>query len=152
EHGTYPLNEKGQQLYPRRELFDQVVGVFRQSGRAVPVFNDKHLSWNWTWAKYIFRTVQELEIPFMAGSSLPYAKYEPAVPLPRGRRLDHAIAVGYGGVESYGFHALETAQFMIERREGGETGVRSVQYLEGDAVWEAHRAGRWPAEIAEAAF
>ncbi len=152
EHGTYPFNEKGQQLYPRRELFDQIVGVFRQCGRVVPVFNDKHMSWNWTWAKYMWRTIQELGIPWMAGSSLPYAQYEPMVPLPRGQKLDHVIAIGYAGAESYGFHALETGQFVVERREGGETGVRSVQFLEGREVWDAQEAGRWPSDIAEAAL
>lgn len=152
EHGTYPHNEKGQHLYPRRELFDQVVGVFRQSGRVVPVFNDKHMSWNWSWAKYMWRTIQELKIPWMAGSSLPYAKYEPLVPLPRGRKLDHIIAFGYGGIESYGFHALETGQFVIEQRAGGEVGVKSVQCLEGQAVWDAHNDGRWCRDVAEAAF
>src|SRR5579871_5350681 len=152
EHGTYPLNAKGQQLYPRRELFDQVVGVFRQSGRVVPVFNDKHMSWNWTWAKYMWRTIQEMKIPWMAGSSLPYAKYEPFVPLPHGKKLDHVVAVGYGGLESYGFHALETGQHIVECRAGGESGVRSVQVLSGRAVWEAQSAGRWPADIAGAAL
>src|SRR5437660_8771409 len=93
EHGTWPLNEKGQQMYPRRELFDQIVGVFRQSGRVVPVFNDKHMSWNWEWAKHMMRTVKELKIPWMAGSSLPFAKYVPFVKLPHGQKLDHLIAV-----------------------------------------------------------
>ena len=152
EHGTYPLNAKGQQLYPRRELFDQVVNVFRQSGRVVPVFNDKHLSWNWTWAKYMWRTVQNMKIPYMAGSSLPFAKFEPLVSLPHHAKLDHVVAVGYGGLEAYGFHALETGQHIVECRAGGEVGVRSVQVLSGQAVWDAHNAGRWPKEIAEAAF
>lgn len=152
EHGTYPLNAKGQQLYPRRELFDQIVGVFRQSGRVVPVFNDKHFSWNWPWAKYMWRTIHEMKIPWMAGSSLPYAKYEPFVPLPHGKKLDHIIAVGYAGLESYGFHALETGQHIAERRAGGEVGVKSVQVLSGAAVWDAHNAGHWPKEIAEAAL
>lgn len=152
EHGTYPLNAKGQQLYPRRELFDQITGVFRQSGRSVPIFNDKHMSWNWTWAKYMWRTIRELEIPWMAGSSLPYARFEPMVALPRGEKLDHVVAVGYGGIESYGFHTLETGQFVVERRAGGETGVRSVQCLEGKAVWDAHHAGQWPQDIAAAAL
>lgn len=152
EHGTYPLNEKGQQLYPRRELFDQIIGVFRQSGCVVPIFNDKHLSWNWTWAKYMWRTIQEMKIPWMAGSSLPFAKYEPFVPLPRGKRLDHVIAVGYGGLESYGFHALETGQHIVECRAGGEVGVKSVQVISGKAVWDAHNAGHWPRDIADAAL
>ncbi len=152
EHGTYPLNAKGQQLYPRRELFDQIVAVFRQSGRAVPVFNDKHMSWNWTWAKYMWRTIREMRIPWMAGSSLPFAKYEPMVSLPRGKKLDHIIAIGYGGLESYGFHALETGQHIAECRAGGEVGVISVQVLSGQDVWDAHNAGRWPKEIADAAL
>jgi len=152
EHGTYPVNAKGQQLYPRRELFDQIVNVFRQSGRVVPVFNDKHMSWNWAWSKYMWRTIQEMGIPWMAGSSLPFSKYVPLVPLPRGKKLDHVVAVGYGGLESYGFHALETGQHIVECRAGGETGVRSVQVISGKDVWDAQSAGRWPRDIAEAAF
>jgi hypothetical protein len=152
EHGTWPFNEKGQHMYPRRELFDQIVGVFRQSGRVVPIFNDKHLSWNWEWSKYIWQTIQELKIPFMAGSSLPYAKYHPFVELSRGKPIDHLIAVGYGGLESYGFHAIETGQFVVEQRAGGEVGVKSVQCLSREAVWEAQRAGRWPADLADAAL
>ena len=152
EHGTYPLNEKGQQLYPRREIFDQIVSVFRQSGRVVPVFNDKHLSWNWSWAKYMWQTINQLKIPWMAGSSLPFAKFEPFVPLPHNARLDHVIAVGYGGLESYGFHSIETGQNIVENRRGGETGVKSVQVLSGAAVWEAHNQGRWPKDIADAAL
>jgi hypothetical protein len=152
EHGSYPLNAKGQQLYPRRELFDQVINVFRQSGRVVPVFSDKHMSWNWTWAKYMWHTLQEMHIPWMAGSSLPFAKYEPLVSLPPRAKLDHVVALGYGGLESYGFHALETGQHIVECRAGGEVGVKSVQVLSGPAVWEAHNTGHWPKEIAEAAL
>jgi hypothetical protein len=88
----------------------------------------------------------------MAGSSLPYAKYEPFVELPRGRKIDPVVAVGYGGIESYGFHAIETGQFVIEQRAGGEVGVKSVQCLEGRAVWDAHNEGRWCRDVAEAAF
>ncbi len=152
EHGSWPRNNKGQTLYPRRELLDQIVGVFRQSGRVVPVFNDKHMSWNWAWAKYMWRTIEELRIPWMAGSSLPYAKYVPLVELPRGRKIDHVVSVGYSALESYGFHSIETGQFVVEQRAGGEVGVRSVQLLSGADVWKAHDAGRWPRDIAAAAL
>src|SRR5947208_15208296 len=47
EHGDYPTNEKGQKLYPRYELFMEITGVFRKTGRSVPIFNDKHLSYSW---------------------------------------------------------------------------------------------------------
>src|SRR4029077_10465600 len=42
EHGDYPINEKRQKLYPRRLFFEEVVKVFRASGRSAPVFVDKH--------------------------------------------------------------------------------------------------------------
>ena len=51
EHGNYPDNEKGQKLYPRYPLYQQIVEVFRASGRSVPVYCDKHLSTDWMKAK-----------------------------------------------------------------------------------------------------
>src|SRR5438045_6021577 len=36
-------------------------------------------------------------------------------------------------------------QCMAERRKGGETGVRAVQGLRGDAVWQAMAAESWAA-------
>src|SRR5207253_1589077 len=89
---------------------------------------------------------------WMAGSSLPYAPFEPAVPLPRARKIDHVVAVGYAGLEAYGFHAIETGQFVVEQRAGGEVGVKSVQCLEGKAVWDAHEQGRWPRDVAATAL
>ena len=39
-------------------------------------------------------------------------------------------------------------QCMLERRKGGETGVRAVQMIEGDAVWKARRRqARWSREL-----
>ena len=49
EHGDYPTNEKGQRLYPRYELFKEIVAVFKASGKTASIFNDKHLSWKWEW-------------------------------------------------------------------------------------------------------
>ena len=47
EHGDYPTNERGQKLYPRFDLYQRIIEVFRRSRRSVPVFCDKHLSWSW---------------------------------------------------------------------------------------------------------
>jgi hypothetical protein len=68
EHGRYPRNEKGQTKYPRYEYFQQIVKVYEASGRSAPVFNDKHLSWNWEWAKEMYDTSKRLNFAFMAGS------------------------------------------------------------------------------------
>ena len=40
-----------------------------------------------------------------------------------------------GSDDAMDFHALEGMQCMLERRKGGETGVRAVQWVEGEAVW-----------------
>jgi hypothetical protein len=145
EHGRYPENELGQRKYPRYEFFRQIADVFRKDGRAVPVFNDKHLSWNWDWAKEMVDTAHSLGFPLMAGSSLPVTWRLPAVDLPWEAEVAEVMSVAYGGVDSYDFHALEVVQCMAERRRGGEVGVAWVEGLRGDAVWKAHQAGGWDA-------
>src|SRR4051794_5130781 len=50
EHGNYPSNEYGQKQYPRYPFFKQITDVYKQDGHALPIFNDKHLSWKWEWA------------------------------------------------------------------------------------------------------
>ncbi|MFQ6042744.1 MAG: hypothetical protein ACE5PV_17950 [Candidatus Poribacteria bacterium] len=151
EHGDYPHNEKGQQMYPRRYFFEQISGVFASSGRVAPVFCDKHLSYNWTDAKWMYDRAQELSVPLMAGSSLPTCWRRPFLECALDTELDEAIGIGYGGIESYGFHALETLQCMVERRKGGEVGVASVQCLEGEDVWKAADERIWSRQLAEAA-
>jgi hypothetical protein len=123
----------------------QVVDVFRQDGRATPVFNDKHLSWKWEWAKEMVDTARSMGFPFLAGSSLPVTWRMPAVDVPYGADLEEVLCIGYGGVDSYDFHALETIQCMAERRRGGETGVVAMHALRGEPVWQAMAAGSWNA-------
>jgi hypothetical protein len=152
EHGRYPRNEKGQTKYPRYEFFKQIVQVYKDSGRAVPMFNDKHLSWNWDWAKEMYDTSRRMGFPLMAGSSLPVTWRTPSIEMPFGARIREAVCVCYGGVDSYDFHGLETLQCMVERRQGGETGVKWVQAYRGDAFWKAHQDGVWPKDLVTAAL
>ena len=145
EHGDYPNNDIGQKLYPRYQFFKQTADVFAKDGRAVPVFNDKHLSWKWEWAKEMVETSRKLGFPFLAGSSLPVTWRMPSVEMPYGAEVEEVMCVAIGRVDSYDFHALETIQCMAERRKGGETGVKSLQALRGDSVWKAMEAGKWSA-------
>ncbi|MCW5981033.1 MAG: hypothetical protein KIT09_23325 [Bryobacteraceae bacterium] len=152
EHGRYKRNEKGQRLYPRYEFFKEIAKVFESSGRAVPVFNDKHLSWNWEWAREMYDDSRRLGFAFMAGSSLPVTWRTPSLEMPADVNVSEAMCVAYGGVDSYDFHALETLQCMVERRKGGETGVTWLEAYRGDRFWKAFREGVWPRELAEAAL
>ncbi|MFI5458598.1 MAG: hypothetical protein ACHRXM_24460 [Isosphaerales bacterium] len=152
EHGDYPRNEKGQILYPRYEFFREVTRVFEQDGRAVPVFNDKHLSYSFAKAQEMVNISRRLSFPLLAGSSLPVTWRLPPIELPLGCVIDQALVVGVGGSDAMDFHALEALQCMVERRKGGETGVKGVQLISGESVWEAGRRGRWSRELLEAAL
>lgn len=152
EHGDYPRNEKGQIQYPRYEFFKEIVRVFEEDGRAVPVYNDKHLSYSFEKAQEMVADSKRLDFPFIAGSSLPVTWRLPAVDVPHGARLQEALMVGCGGSDPMDYHALEAMQCMVERRSGGETGVAAVQLIEGDAVWEAGERGKWSQRLLEAAL
>lgn len=152
EHGVYPTNERGQVLYPRLRFFESTIAAFIKYNRAVPIFNDKHLSVSWKDAKWMYEKSRELFMPFLAGSSVPVAWRRPPLQLPKGCELTGAVQIGYSGLESYGFHALECLQCMVERRKGGETGVKSVQCVQGEAMWQALDQRRWSKQLLEAAL
>jgi hypothetical protein len=152
EHGNYPWNEKGQILYPRYEFFKQCVDVFEKDGRVVPVYNDKHLSYSFERAKWMVDTAHRMKFPMLAGSSLPVTWRLPDIELPLNCEIEDALMVGEGGSDPMDYHALEAMQCMIERRKGGETGVKAVQMIEGDAVWKAGEQGRWSKQLLTAAL
>lgn len=136
EHGDYPSTELGQTRYPRYEWFKDIVEVFEHSQRAVPVFNDKHLSTSWDECVEMVADSRRLKFPFLAGSSLPLTRRLPAVDMPWNADLKESVCVAYGLVDSYDFHALETAQCMSERRRGGEVGIQSVHAVRGEKLWK----------------
>lgn len=155
EHGDYPVNELNQVLYPRYEMFERIVEVFKRSGRVAPIFVDKHLSYDHRLAAKMVATAKQMGFGLMAGSSLPVTWRAPELEPPLGTPFTEAVVTfGFdrGVPEIYLFHALETLQCMLERRPGGETGVKSVECLEGDAVWRALDSGRISARLMEAAL
>ena len=156
EHGDYPYNAKGQKLYPRYEFFQKIVGRFRKSGRSVPVFCDKHLSYDRKKAAEMVATAQEMRFPLMAGSS------------PAGD-----VAAAGTGIAAR--HEVEGSVLVVSRRTGNlrhprarsaavhgraafhepprrQQGVKAVTCLQGDAVWKAGDDGLWSWELLEHAL
>ena len=152
EHGVYPLSPTGIMMHPHYEFFEQITKVFRDSGRSVPYFNDKELSWKWDWCRTMVDTAKELRFPLQGGSSLAVTWRIPSVEFPLGATANEAVSVGYGGPGSYDFHGLETIQCMVERRKGGETGVEWVQTYRDDAFWKAYQDGVWSQQLVKAAL
>src|SRR5579872_7306870 len=86
----------------------------------------------------------------LAGSSLPVTWRLPDIDIPPGTQIEDAVMVcPFLGME---FDAIEAMQCMLERRKGGETGVKAVQLLDGDDVWAAGESGRWSKELLSSAL
>jgi hypothetical protein len=154
EHGEYPYNDVGQHLYPRYELFSQIMDVYEQSGRSVPTYFDKHFSYSWEKADALYRRAKKIGFPFMAGSSIPLTIRRPALDPPLETPITEAVAIGYGELDAYGFHTLEGLQCLVERRRGGETGIASVQWIEGRDIWTwlDSAQGSWSKPLLEEAM
>jgi hypothetical protein len=152
EHGDYPINEKGQKLYPRYELMEQIVNAYRETGRALPMFVDKHFSTEWKKAQQMFQWSRELRFPLIAGTSLTLTWRRPALELDLGAPVKRAVGYFYGGKEAYGYHGLEVYQSMVERRKGAETGIQWAQCLEGPEVWKWTEANPWARNLLEEAM
>ncbi|CAN5390908.1 hypothetical protein BH09VER1_BH09VER1_07980 [soil metagenome] len=152
EHGDYPLNEFRQKLYPRKRLFDAITAVFRESGRAVPIFNDKHFSWDFSHSCEMFEVASELGFALYGGSSLTHCPLDPGPPLHAGEEAVEALALFHGDPDNYGFHSMEYAQSLVEVRRGGETGIRAVRSFEGHAVRSALAADEMPRDLLQRAL
>src|SRR5262249_33564640 len=116
EHGEYPFNEKLQKLYPRGKLFREILDVLKTFDASVPIFIDKHLSYDATEARRMYDAARAARIPLMAGSSLPVTWRLPELEVPLGLTWKEAVVVSRGELEIFGFHALESLQCMVERR------------------------------------
>ncbi len=147
EHGEYPRNEFQQRLYPRKEMFDAITAVFRESGRSVPIFNDKHFSWDFGHSCEMMAVAKELNFPLYGGSSLTHCPLEPGPALEKGEKITEAVALFHGDPDNYGFHIMEFVQAQIEHRAGGETGIRAIRSYETQAVRDAIKAGEIPRDL-----
>ena len=152
EQDDYPTNDRGQILLPSYDFFQQCAQVFEDEKRGVPYFNHKQLSYSFEQAQTMVKTADRLRFPLLAGSSLPVTWRLPDVDIPLGAQVEEAVMVGVGSLDVMDFDALEALQCMLERRKGGETGVKAVQLLEGDEVWAAGSAGRWSKDLLSSAL
>ena len=152
EHGNYPFNDLGQHLYPRFELFNEILDVYEQSGHAVPTFFDKHFSYDWPKAEAMFRRARKLKVPLLAGSSLPVTSRAPALQPKLETPITHAAAIGYGPLDAYSFHLLESLPCLVERRKGGETGIDQVHTITNEAIWAWLPQNPWARPLLDAAW
>ena len=147
EHGDYPTDLKGHWLLPRWWMYQQAIKVFEKSGRSVPVFNDKHLSYNWDDAKWMFDKSRELGFPLTGGSSIPTYFREPEIDLAIDTPLKNSIVLGGASDEGAIFHCIDVLQAFVEHRKGGETGVKAVQSIRGPDTWKWVARTPWAGKL-----
>ncbi|SKB30134.1 hypothetical protein [Daejeonella lutea] len=150
EHGNYATDLKGHWLLPRWWIYQQVVSVFERSKRSVPVFNDKHLSYNWDEAKWMFDKSRELNFPLTGGSSIPTYFRTPDIDLEINTPIKNSVVVGEAHDEGAIFHCIDTLQCFAELRRGGETGVKSVQNIRGRETWKWVERHPWAGKLLDA--
>ena len=150
EHGNYVTDLQGHWLLPRWWIYQQMVQVFEQSKRSVPVFNDKHLSYNWDDAKWMYDKSRELKFPLTGGSSIPSYFRKPEVELATDTPIRNSIVVGSAPDEGAISHCIDVLQAFVDRRKGGETGVRSVQSIRGPETWQWVKQTPWANSLLEA--
>ncbi len=150
EHGNYRTDLKGRWLLPRWWIYHQVIQVFEQSKRSVPVFNDKHLSYSWDEAKWMFDKSRELKFPLTGGSSIPTYFRKPEIELAINTPIKNSIVVGNAADEGAIFHCIDVLQAFVDRRKGGETGVKAVQSIRGPETWAWVERNAWAGNLLEA--
>ena len=106
------------------------------------------------------------KISLLAGSALNVTHRLPAIEVPAGTALSEALIVvqinqvmapgqsgtGPGTLGGAELNALGGLLPIIERRAGGESGIRSIRWLEGDDVWKAGDKGLWSRPLLAAAL
>ncbi len=91
-------------------------------------------------------------ISLLAGTPLGVTWRLPEVDLPAGGSATEALIVVQGASLDAEFRALEGLLPVIERRRGGEAGVRSVKHLAGKTLWQAGEKGEWSWPLLAAAI
>lgn len=153
EHGDYPVDELGRKWYPRRRFLEEVLRAMDDLELQVPIFSDKHLSYNIEDTVWMYEQLQKRKLPFMGGSSIPHTPQVPAFDPKLLEETEEIFVVSFSGaIEIYGYHALELLQSLAEKRSGWEQGVRAVQALRGAHIWEALARGDWPEELLAQAY
>lgn len=152
EHGNFPSNEFDQKMYPRKELLDAVLDVFEKSQRSVPVFFDKHLSYDSGHALEMVRRIRKNNVPFFGGSSIPLPEFVPPMTVPEKAQFEEVVAITWAAVEAYLYHSLEIVQSLVGERKGGETGIAQVVAWKGAEVWQALDEGKFSQELLSAAM
>jgi hypothetical protein len=99
----------------------------------------------------MFDKSRELTFPLTGGSSIPTYFRNPEIDLPADTPIRNSIVLGGASDEGAIFHSVDVLQAFVERRRGGETGVRSVQSIRGPETWAWVERTPWADKLLDGA-
>lgn len=136
-------------LAPSPELLGSVLETMEANTQCFVV---GALTGNRVEAQRFLDSAKAKKIALRAGTPLAVTWRLPEIDLNAGEALDSALVVVQGPAPMAEFEACEALFPWLERRAGGESGVRQIRYLEGADVWNAGREGLWSTELLAAAL
>ncbi|MFO1500253.1 MAG: hypothetical protein U1G07_18005 [Verrucomicrobiota bacterium] len=103
-------------------------------------------------AQEFLQLARDAQLWLASGTAIAGTVRLPDVELPNGTRVREGLVVVCGDFPAAELSGLEALLPLLERRQGGETGVHQLRYLEGPAVWEAGDKGEWSWPLLAAAI
>ncbi len=123
-----------------------VTTVLAHAKRGASCFVFGALGTNLAAARTLATLATARQVTLASGTALPVTWRLPQVDLPANAPVDEAIIVVQGVLPLAELHALDGLLPVLERRAGGERGMRQVKFLEGRELWRAgdRREWSWP--------
>ena len=124
----------------------QLTAALTHAKRGTPCFVFGALGTNLAAARTITTLAAARQVTLASGTTLPVTWRLPQVDLPDRAAVDEALIVVQGPSPLAELHALDGLLPVLERRAGGERGVRQVKFLAGRELWRAgdRREWSWP--------
>ncbi len=85
--------------------------------------------------------------PLAAGTSLSVAGRLPDIGIPLNAPMKEALVVVQGSFGAGEFAGINSLLPLVERRAGGESGIKRVYRYHGAILWGVARSGRWPRHL-----
>ncbi len=123
-----------------------LTAVLTHARRGTPCFVFGTLAADLAAARTFTTLAAARQITLAAGTALPVTWRLPQLDLPANAPVDEALIVVQGPSPLAELHALDGMLPVLERRAGGERGVRQVKFLSGRDLWHAgdRREWSWP--------
>lgn len=138
----------GHDAVDQTPLLSEIVGQ-ADAGAACFVYGT--LAADLSTAQRLVRLASDRGIFLVSGTVVPSAVRLPPLHLPEGIPIQEALLVVQGKFPTAELDGLDGLFPLIERRRGGESGIKKIRFIEGGQLWKSGGAREWPVDLLAAA-